>query len=95
MRQHLATRKRIAIIGLNKGSIPKIIEREFSNKLELKFYTSDTPSSSLQKMGDAELIILMTDYISHNTAEVVKRCGRQFQYVTGSTSSLKKVLNSQ
>ena len=96
MRELSSTRKRkVAIIGLNKGSIPKIIDNEFSKKLDITFFPSDSTSNSIQKMGKTDLIILMTGFISHNTAEVVKRCGKPFQYVSGSTSSLKRVLNNQ
>lgn len=89
---------RIAVIGLNKGHQPHVLEKEFGDKLDLRFFTSNCSSSRLHTITRvSDVIVLMTKFISHNTQETIKEHlteGTRFRCVYGGLSKLKQEIST-
>jgi hypothetical protein len=85
---------RVAVIGLNKGSQLHMLEKEFGDKLDLRFFTSSCNSSRFQEVTKvSDVIVLMTKFIPHKVQEAVKEGlspDTKFMMVHGGLSRLKR-----
>jgi hypothetical protein len=89
-------RRSILIVGLLPAQ-SEIIKRRFEDRLDLRFVSSqETPQTISTRVGDAEKILLMTNFIqhSHQQAAIQLKGRENVVLVSGGISTLTKQLGT-
>ena len=89
---HKDIKKRVLIVGLLNGQVQEI-QKEFSGKLDVRYWTKDEKINTLRsKAGQADYTILVTDFISHSHQDAVKNLGIKFRFHSGGMTRLREML---
>lgn len=84
--------KKILIAGLINPQIREI-EREFHDTLDIRFWrTDENPNVLKSKAGQADKVILVTDFISHSHQGIIQNMNIKFIRHSGGMTKLKDLL---
>lgn len=83
----------ILVAGL-KGAQKSLIEMEFGDRLDLRFYSSDESKDQLRKMADAaEATLAVTDFLSHAHTDIIASRSSNYQPCSGGMTTLRTALS--
>jgi len=85
-------RPAVLVAGL-KGAQKAIIEAEFGNALNLRFYGSDESKDQLRTMaGAADVAVAVTDFLSHSHTDIMKARSANYVPTGGGMNTLRSTL---
>lgn len=84
---------RVTVVGLLPGQA-RMIEGEFSRSLDLHFVSSDESNSAriLSLASTSTRMLAMTNFISHQHEDAIKRGGGNLERISGGMSTLRAAL---
>lgn len=84
----------VLVVGLRGGQMEEV-RRDFSKRLDLRFFGSDENKEKLRSMCEqTDVSIAMTDFISHSHEDILSKRAKRYVRSAGGLTRLKDVLRS-
>lgn len=85
--------KRVIVAGGLNGQA-HVLEKEFGNKLDIRFWSKDQSNETLKSMlAHADAVVGMVGFLSHSHDNILKSSKVQYHPVSGGVTQVKNALN--